>query len=96
MPDDVPGERDQLTALHDAAVRLLARGAPELGILEQMADQAGVLAQSTDREVAAAAQLLELRLLAALLFERATLLRRLAHDLQHLARWLPPEQPDQN
>ncbi len=96
MRDDVPGERDHLTALRDAAARLLVRGAPEPDVLEQLANQARELARSTDREVADAAQLLELRLLGALLVERATLLRQLAHDLQHLARWLPPEQPDQN
>jgi hypothetical protein len=96
MRDDVLGEHDQLTALRDAAAQLLARGAPEPDVLEQLADQARVLAQSTNREVADAAQLLELRLLGALLVERATLLRRLAHDLQHLAQWLPPEQPDRN
>ena len=96
MRDDVPGERDHLIALRDAAVRLLAHSAPELEVLEQLADQVRVLAQSTDPHVADAAQRLELRLLGALLSRRAVLLRQLAQELQRVAHWLPPDQPEQN
>ena len=53
MRDDVPSERDQLVALGDAAIRLLGHSAPELELLEQLADQVRVLAQNTDPYVAA-------------------------------------------
>jgi hypothetical protein len=96
MLEDIPEDARRLAALRDAARGLLAQTEPALDSLELLADQARVLAQSADRPVADAAQQLELRLLGAILAGRAVLLVRLAQELQRLARWLPPDQPERN
>ena len=96
MPEDIPEDAGRLATLRDAARQLLAQTEPALDNLEQLADQARVLAQSADRPVADAAQQLELRLLGAILAGHAALLVRLAQELQRLARWLPPDQPERN
>jgi hypothetical protein len=96
MPEDMLEDAGRLAALRDAARRLLAQTEPALDNLERLADQARALAQSIDQPVADAAQQLELRLLGAILAGRAALLVRLAQELQRLARWLPPDQPEQN
>jgi hypothetical protein len=82
--------------LQDAVQRLLAQTEPELETLEQLANQALMLTQSTDRRVADAAQQLELRLLGAILIGQAALLVHLAQELQRVAQWLPPDQPERN
>jgi hypothetical protein len=96
MPEKMPEDAGRLEALQDAVRRLLAQAQPEPDALEQLADQARMLAQSTDQRVADAAQQLELRLLGRILIEHAALLVRLAHELHRLAQWLPPDQPERN
>jgi hypothetical protein len=96
MGDDLPDAPVQLTALREAFGRLVAASAPDLDALERLADQARILAQCADPQLAAEAQRLELRILGALLARRAMLLRQLAADLERLARLLPPPQPERN
>jgi hypothetical protein len=96
MSEEIPEDAGRLAALQDAVQRLLAQTEPELETLEQLADQARMLTQSTDRRVADAAQRLELRLLGAILIGQAALLVHLAQELQRVAQWLPPDQPERN
>jgi len=96
MPEEMPVDAGRLAALQDAVRQLLAQTEPELETLEQLADQARMLAQSADRRVADAAERLELRLLGAILIGHAALLVHLAHELQRVAQWLPPDQPERN
>jgi hypothetical protein len=96
MLEDMPEDARRLAALRDAARRLLGQTEPALETLEWLADQARELTQSTDRLVADAAQQLELRLLGAILAGHATLLVRLAQELQRVAQWLPPDHPERN
>ena len=96
MPEEMPEDAERLAALQDAVQRLLAQTEPELETLEQLADQARMLTQSADPQVADAAQRLELRLLGAILIGQAALLVHLAQELQRLAQWLPPDQPERN
>ena len=96
MSEEMSEDARCLAALQDAVQRLLAHTEPELDTLEQLADQARMLTQSTDRRVADVAQQLELRLLGAILIQHAALLVHLAQELQRVAQWLPPDQPERN
>jgi hypothetical protein len=94
--DDPPDAPAQLAALREAFGQLVAASVPDPDALERLADQACMLAQCADPQLAADAQRLELRIIGALLASRAMLLRQLAADLQRLAPMLPPAHPEYN
>jgi hypothetical protein len=81
-----------------AVIRLALASAPppDMAELVRLLEQLQPLIEHQDETIAHQARLLELRILGASLSQQAAGLRALAGRLQQLARWLPPEHPEQN
>ena len=94
--DHAEHERADLEALQSAFDTLMAGPEPDAAAIERLADRAQQLAQSSDTQVVADAERLQLRMLGALLARRAAALRGLAQQLQRLAQMLPPAHPERN
>lgn len=81
-----------------AAIRLALASSPspDQAALALLLERLQPLIEHHDETIAHQARLLELRILGASLSQQAEGLRALAGQLQQLARWLPPERPEQN
>jgi hypothetical protein len=97
-PDDTaaPDLAAELAAIQVGLAALAANPAPDQDQLDRLASRARALTSSDDSRVAGEAQRLELQALGVMLAYQAAILRRLARQLQEVARLLPPPQPELN